>query len=456
MARLERRAVVIGASMAGLLAARTLSDHYDRVTLVDRDEMPALPVNRGGVPQGRHVHGLLSSGLAVVERMFPGTTDDLVARGAQLGDAQQDARYYFGPAPLAAGRAGLPALGVSRPLLEWYVRRRLLSTPVTVQEHTSVLDLAFTADERRVDGVIVTDRDSGTPHLLPAHLVVDASGRTSRTPEWLERRGYLAPHEDVRRIDKRYATRTFRHPRGADEPVVTAVPASPVLPRGGLAIANEDDVLMTCLVGRDGERPPMELEAYRAWARTLASPVLADLLDGLVPLDEGLAYRFPANRRRQYEQLTRFPRGLVVTGDALCAFDPVYGQGMSVAALEAELLGRCLAEGVTGLARRFHEGAAAIIDTPWAIAAGPPTDRRPSLRERLASGYLRRLVGAAAHDRELATAFLRVNHLVDTPADLQRPRVALRVLRSIVRSPAAGGRDSDRSRSHEPVGSRSA
>ena len=206
--------MVIGASIAGVLAARVLAEHYDRVTLVDRDEMPSRPVIRGGVPQGRHVHGLLSTGLSVIEAKFPGATEDLVARGAQLGDAQADGRYFFGPEPLAAGHADLPALGVSRPLLEWYLRHRLLRDfPVTLRDRTSVLDLAFSSDERRVVGLIVSDRDAGTPQLLPALLVVDASGRASRTPEWLERRAYAAPVEDVRRVDKHYATRAFRHER---------------------------------------------------------------------------------------------------------------------------------------------------------------------------------------------------------------------------------------------------
>jgi 2-polyprenyl-6-methoxyphenol hydroxylase-like FAD-dependent oxidoreductase len=429
----DRHAVVIGASIAGVLSARVLAEHYDRVTLVDRDEMPSRPVFRGGVPQGRHVHGLLSSGLGVVERMFPGATDDLVARGAQLGDAQADGRYHFGPRPLAMGDGDLPALGVSRPLLEWYLRRRLLRDyPATVQARTSVLDLAFSADERRIVGLVVTEWDEESPHLLPAELVVDASGRTSRTPEWLERRGYDAPPEDVRRADKHYATRTFRGARRLGDPIVLTAAASPALPRGGVMIAQEDDLWTVSLVGLAGERPPLELEEFRTWARSLVSPALADQMERVVPIDDGVRFRFPANRRRHYEHLTRFPRGLVVTGDALCAFDPVYGQGMSVAALEAGALDRCLAEGALGLARRFHGVAAKTIDTPWTIAVGGggPTDGPSLMRDRLIQQYLARLIDAAAHDPALAKAFLRVNHLVDRPQDLIRPSVARRVWRA--------------------------
>ncbi len=450
MASTNQHAVVVGASIAGVLAAKVLAGHFERVTLVDRDEMPREPVTRGGVPHGRHVHGLLSRGRAVIEDMFPGTTADLVARGALLGDAQANGRYHFGAQPLAEGHADLPSLAVSRPLLEWYVRHRLLRDErVAVVEHTSVLDLAFTADERRVNGVIVTDRDGGMPRMLAADLVVDSSGRTSRTPEWLERRGYAGPPEEVRRIDKHYATREFRRTPDSGQPIIRTVAARPGQPRAGIILAREGDRWAVSLMGADGLQPPLELEDFRAWARTLDSPELADAIDGLVPLDEGARYRFPANRRRRYERLRDFPTGLVVTGDALCAFDPVYGQGMTVAAVEAEELGLCLADGGTeSLAHRFHKRAAAHIDTPWMIAAGgaPPSGRRVPVRRRLLDAYLARLVRAATTDPVLATAFLRVTHLVDRPQDLMRPALAVRVLRGHVTSAAPAGdmRQSDR------------
>ncbi|MET0524912.1 MAG: FAD-dependent monooxygenase [Nocardioides sp.] len=431
MASTNQHAVVIGASIAGVLAAQVLAGHFERVTLVDRDEMPREPDPRGGVPQGRHVHGLLSRGREVMERMFPGATADLVARGGVLGDAQADGRYFFGPRPLAAGTANLPILAVSRPLLEWYLRHRLLhDSRVEVLEHTSVLDLAFSADGARVRGVIVTDRDAGSPRMVAADLVVDASGRTSRTPEWLERRAYAAPPEEVRRVDKQYATRMFRRTSEPGQPLVRASASGPGFPRGGIMLAREDDVWMVSLAGRNGEQPPLELEEYRAWARTLATPELADAIDTLVPLDDGVRYRFPANRRRRYERLRDFPAGLVVTGDALCAFDPVYGQGMTVAAIEAEELGHCLdGGGLHDLPQRFHRRAAAHIDTPWTIAAGAPTDGRVPIGRRLVDAYLARLIRAAADDAVLANAFLRVNHLVDRPQDLMRPALARRVAR---------------------------
>ena len=149
-----------------------------------------------------------------------------------------------------------------------------------------------------------------------------------------------------------------------------AVAATPAVPRGGVMVAQEGDRWTVSLSGRQCTRPPTDLDGFIAYARSCVSPAIADAIEGLTPLDEGMTYRFPANRRRHYERLTEFPEGLLVTGDALCAFDPVYGQGMTVAALEAKELGRCLAEGRTDLARRFHGLAAEHIDTPWTIAVG--------------------------------------------------------------------------------------
>lgn len=426
-------AVVIGSSIGGILAARALRGHVDRVTLVDRDELPLEPVTRGAVPQGRHTHGLLGRGREIIEEMFPGTTADLVARGASSGDLQETGSWCFPDGTLATGPSGIVGLAVGRPLLEWYLRHRLLEDPaVEVLQRTSVLDLALVADESRVDGVIVADRDGGEPRLLPADLVVDASGRTSRTPEWIERRGYAVPPDEVRRLDKHYATRTFRRDPADGAPVVTAVVSLDPTARSGIMLAQEGERWTVSLAGTGASgRPPLDLPGFTAFAATLGSPAIAERLAGLHPLDDGASYRFPANRRRRYERLDRFPEGLVVTGDALCAFDPVFGQGMTVAALEAHELGACLVEGRTGLAARFHRRAAAHIDTPWGIAVGAaPAPVR---------AYQRRLLAAAAHDTTLTTAFLRVNNLLDPPTALMRPAVLWRVARGSVRARRLGG-----------------
>ena len=442
MTRAER-AVVIGGSIAGILAARALREHVEQVVILDRDDMPSRPDQRGGVPQGRHAHGLVARGLQLVEEMFPGVTDTLVERGARVADVGHDAVWCFGDRPLASFDTDLRMLMVSRPLLEWTLRQRLLVDPgVELREDASVLDLRFSRDAKRVDGVVVRGRDGGHSVVLDADLVVDATGRASRTPAWLESHGYPVPIEEVRRVDKRYATRRFVS--GPDTPTAVAVGAGPGLPRSGIMVQVEGGQHVVSLVGMLGTRPPVAAAGWQRYARTLANPALADALDGMVAIDEAVTYRFPANRRRRYERLDRFPDGLFVTGDALCAFDPVYGHGMSVAALEARELSLVLGAGGADLSRRFHRRAARHVDTPWTIATGHLPDERGRVarRSRLFSAYLRTLLRAGSSDPELAHAFARVSHLVDPPTTLTTPGRLSRVLTGSRLS----GRRTDRSR----------
>jgi 2-polyprenyl-6-methoxyphenol hydroxylase-like FAD-dependent oxidoreductase len=446
------RALVVGSSIAGLLAAQALSEAYAEVVVLDRDELPYGPVPRGGVPQIRHAHGLLAGGREAMEELLPGLTADLVGAGAIVGDAQEALHYYVGTGRYATGTSGLTAVVASRVLLEWTIRRRVAQTPgIVFYDRSSVLDLTFSADGRRVTGVVVASVDRpGSPRRLEADLVVDATGRTSRAPEWLERRGFQPPEEERVRCDISYATRRFRRRAGdAGTALALLQPASAAVPRSGVLIAQENDEWIAGLVGYHGVRPPTELPAFLAYARTLEASAMAEVLERLEPLDTGCTYRFQASVRRRYERLLDVPEGLLVIGDALCSFDPAFGQGMSVAALEALALRTTLGEGHADLARRFFARAAHYIDTPWQIVVGgmPPapgdTARKP-FPERLLGSYLTALRHAAVDSPALARAFLRVAHMTAPPQSLMAPRYAVRVLgravlnRAAVAGPAPG------------------
>lgn len=436
------RAVVIGASIAGLLAARALTETYAEVILVDRDELPYGPVARVGVPHARHAHAMLACGSAVIEELFPGIADQLVALGAGTGDIQEKTRMYAGPRPMAAGHVGFTALAVSRPLLEWTIRQRVAALPgVTFYDRTSVLDLAFSNDLTRVTGAVVTSLDgAGRKRVLEADLVVDASGRTARTPEWLERHGYAPPEEERVRVDYTTATRRFRRRSLTDTGGALAIThgAGPGLPRGGIVLYQEGDVWTVTLGGYAGQRPPTELRAFQAYSRTLCAPVIADIAESLEPLDDGIAYRFPADVRHRYERMDRFPDGLIVTGDALCAFDPSLGQGMSVAAAEALALRNELRRGRKELAKRFFTGAAVHVDTPWTVvvgngAAAAGIELNDPAPTRLVKRYLTSVRKAAVDDPVVAGAFLRVAHLIDRPEHLLSLPIAARVGSSATR-----------------------
>jgi 2-polyprenyl-6-methoxyphenol hydroxylase-like FAD-dependent oxidoreductase len=439
------RAVVLGASMAGLLAARVLADAYAQVTVIDRDDLPQTPMHRRGVPHGRHIHGLLARGQQALEELFPGFTAELVAQGVPAGDLLANGRLYFSGHRLRQAHTGLMVLSASRPMLEGHVRARVRALPnVRFIDRCDVVGLATTPDGRRVTGARVLRRaDGSAEELLAADLVVDATGRGSRTPAWLEALGYPRPPKEQVRIGLGYATRIYRQRPGAlggDLAVLQA--ATPQHPRTGALQVLEGDRWLLTLAGILGDHPPTDPDGFLAFARSLQFPDLYETVRDAEPLDDPVSFRFPASVRHRYERLDRFPDGLLVVGDAVCSFNPVYGQGMSVAALEALTLRRHLQRGIQPQPRRFLRDLARLVDVPWDMAAGgdlvfPGVPGRRTLKVRLVSAYLTRLHAAAAHDAHLATTFVRVAGLVAPPQSLLRPGIVVRVLRNGL-GPAAG------------------
>jgi 2-polyprenyl-6-methoxyphenol hydroxylase-like FAD-dependent oxidoreductase len=438
------RAVVLGASMAGLCAARVLADAYGQVTVIDRDELPETPMHRRGVPHGRHIHGLLARGQQALEELFPGFTAELVAQGVPTGDLLADTRLYLSGHRLRQAHTGLVVLSASRPVLEGHVRARVRALlNVRFVDRCDVVGLA-TLDGRRVTGARVLRRaDGSAEELLGADLVVDTTGRGSRTPAWLEALGYPRPPKEQVRIGLGYATRIYRQRRGAlggDMAVLQA--ATPQHPRAGALQVLEGDRWLLTLAGILGDHPPTDPDGFLAFARSLRFPDLYETVRDAEPLDDPVPFRFPASVRHRYDRLDRFPDGLLVMGDAVCSFNPIYGQGMSVAALEALTLRGHLERGTQPQPRRFFRNLARVVNVPWDMAAGGDlvfagVQGRRTWKARLVNAYIARLHAAAANDASLASAFVRVTGLVAPPQTLLRPDVAVRVLRGSLH-PAKG------------------
>jgi 2-polyprenyl-6-methoxyphenol hydroxylase-like FAD-dependent oxidoreductase len=442
----RRHAVVIGASIGGLLAARALAGVYERVTVLERDTFPAPGEPRKGVPQGRHPHAFLARGREIVEGFFPGITRELVADGALLGDAVRDARWFLDGGYHCRFTSGLLALAITRPRLEARVRARLLELPgVSMLEGRAVEGLVANESATRITGVRARRLGSGTTDVLPADLVVDAGGRGSRTPMWLAALGYATPEEELVHIGVGYTSRFYRRTPdhlGGDRAVVIGASPAGRTRRCGFMVAQEGGTWLVMLGGYFGDHAPADASAFLAFAASLPIPDIHDVIKDAEPVSSFATYTYPASRRRRYERLSRFPEGLLAVGDAIASFNPLYGQGMSVAALEAVVLRRCLAEGSTHLGSRFFKRAGRVIDLPWSIATGgdlrlPEVEARRSARVRLTNSYLGRLQVAARHDPVVTPAFHRVTNLVSPPSSLLRPGIMMRVLRGSVRS----GRD---------------
>lgn len=445
-------AVVIGAGIAGLLAARVLSGHFSRVTVVDRDVLAQGPHFRRGIPQSRHQHIFLPRGRQIAERLFPGFESGLVAAGAVPMDLAGDG-HWLTPCGMAPRfNSGIGLLGCTRDLLEWVVRERVASLPnVRFVDRTDVARLLPGA-ARMVGGVATRPHGSGgegCEGLLPASLVVDASGRNSRAPQWLQSLGHVPPEETAINAHPGYATRLFERPTDVqyDWTFLLLQTAPPDHSRGGALLAVEGGRWMCSLIGLGSDHPPTDEAGFLAFARSLRSSLLYEAIKGARPLSSIHGFRKVENRRRRYDRLANQPGNLLVTGDAVCAFNPIYGQGMTAAALGAEILEGCL-DGWRGdgdLARRFQRRLARATATPWMLATGEDL-RVPEVEggaigpsTRLAQHYFDRVLALSLRDLALRRALLEVFGMVRPPSALFSPSVLAKVARGIF----AGHRDMD-------------
>lgn len=441
MARIGEHAVVLGASMGGLLAARVLTEFYDGVTVVERDVLTTTPDARRGVPQSRQPHVLLARCGQIVEELLPGILDEMVADGAHRWSEGDMSRFHvmFGRHLLVRDAmlpdpASLINYFASRPFIECHVRRRLRALPnVTVRDGEDLVDL--TADGRRVTGAVLRRHGSGQETKLDAELVVDATGRGSRTPFFLEALGYGRPVEDELSVRVAYASMPVRIPDGTLREHMFSRLFEPGRPRGFVMFHCERDTWVVGAATLGGVEPPQNraglLKAGRGMvpARALAAAHTAEPLAGVS------VHRFPANRWRRYDKMGRTPDGLVVLGDAVCSFNPIYGQGMTIASIESLILRDCLRRGDGDLPRRFHRAAAKKVRVAWQTAVGsdlalPEVDGARPVTTRVTNAFLDRVLTSAESDPFVAQEFLRVVGMVDGPGRLLRPAMLYRVAKS--------------------------
>jgi 2-polyprenyl-6-methoxyphenol hydroxylase-like FAD-dependent oxidoreductase len=432
-------AIVIGGSLAGLMAARVLSDHYARVTMIERDPLHDVAEARKGQPQARHLHGLLAAGLDTLTHYFPDLKRGLEEQGVLFADMGQLMRWYAFGGYRLQHPSGLIGATMSRPLLEWQIRQRVVALPnVQVMDECSVVRLLTEGEPKRVAGVESEARNAGGPRqMLPADLVVDAMGRGSASPKWLTEMGYDAPQATEIKVNVGYATRFYRRSveDGVELQTLMVSPEPPHDKRGGFVFPVEGDRWIVTLGCWAGDYPPTDEAGFLAYARSLAVPDIYDLISTLEPLSEIQPYRFPANLRRHYEKLAHFPEGYLVMGDAVCSFNPVYGQGMTSAAMQAAVLDRVLHSAPSSgeLARRYFKAAAKVVDIPWQLAVGEDFRYRetsgPKAPETdFINRYVARVHRATHSDPVVYDAFLQVMNLLKPPTSLLHPKIMWRVL----------------------------
>jgi 2-polyprenyl-6-methoxyphenol hydroxylase-like FAD-dependent oxidoreductase len=425
-------AVVIGGSIGGLLAARVLSEHGMRVTVVDRDEMPTEPVHRKGVPQSRHTHGLLARGFEIFEELLPGLGDDLVGRGALIQDMQRDVVWYSDGYRVRRAGSSLNVLLVSRPTLEAYVRARVTALPgVTILANTEAVGVY--EDKGRITGVRIAGPEQQTT-TLPARLVVDASGRSNRGPAWLGELGYPAVAEDVVRANLVYVSREYRRVPGAQDFTGIIHSHYPGNPVGSGTLAMDGNRWLVTMLGLADDAPPAIDGEFEDFAARMAGEELHRLVTTALPITELTRFRIGPSVRRRYERSDRLPDGFIALGDSLCCFNPAYGQGMTTAAMAAMWLRACLRKGADGITTRYFKGVTRILDVPWDITVGndlrfPEVTGPRTARLRILNAYMARLFRAASTDNVVGETFFRVANFLDGPQNLLTPRMLWRVWR---------------------------
>jgi len=434
----DKKAIVIGASMAGLLTARVLADHFEQVTLLERDEFPPPGANRKGVPQGKHTHVLLECGRQIMECYLPGLTEELTRLGAaNITDVSGDIRWFHNGGYHRPGVSGISGVGISRPTLEAAVRSRVLAlSNIEARQECNVQGLVTVADKSLVTGVRLEDRKAGgREETMKADLIVDASGRGSHSPAWLEKLGFCRPSEDEVRIGMGYTTCYYRRkPKDLGGLSGIVFLATPPGKRLAIMLAQDKERWVVTLGGYLGDHTARDYQSFLESAKRLPAPHLFNVIKDAEPLGEPVSYKFPANLRHHYEKLDRFPDGYLVLGDALCSFNPIYGQGMTVAAMEAATLGECLDSKQGDLAKPFFARISKLIDVSWEAAVGNDLGyheiegpRTPMTR--FLNWYIGKLHVAAHTDEQVSIAFLKVINMVAPPPSMLHPRILWRVLK---------------------------
>jgi 2-polyprenyl-6-methoxyphenol hydroxylase-like FAD-dependent oxidoreductase len=421
--------LVLGGSIAGLLAAAALAPHVESVTLVERDDL--LDPERRGVPQGTQVHALLGAGQQAMAELLPGIGEEFLAAGGTLIDSPH--RVAIFGAHGWAGRMPSRAQVVfsRRPVLETVVRRRVLALPNVVPVAGVVTGLL--GDRNRIRGVLL---QGAAP--LEADLVVDATGRNSKAVEWLAGYGFPAPAVKELRSYVGYATATVSLPSDVFPSGVAGILSHPHpgALRGAAVVPCDNGLYQLAALGMMRADPPKDWDGFLAHLAAAPSPLIAEIARKAEVVEPPTVYKVRGSQRRMWEELPAHPEGFLAIGDSVMSFNPLYGQGMSVAACEALVLRRLLADaGVSGgLGARAQAGFTEVVDTVFHMVVNldahyPGAELVgvvPPAPDAVAFG--RALSQLATEDAEVALALKYAGHYFDTSA-LRAPEVAAKVHR---------------------------
>ena len=430
---LGKKAVVIGGSIAGLLAARILSDFFEEVFIIEKDQKNEKDLTRTGVPQGSHGHALLKSGEEILSELFPGIVEELIADGSVKSDFTSKMAWNHHGSWKMKFHAGVSIIQQSRPFLEWHIKRRLAMIPnINFLTGTKVHELHINSDSNKVIGVAL-QQEGALATFHEADFVVDASGAGSSASNWLKQLGFETPKKTEVSVNLFYASRIYSSLSSNNEDWgnLLVYPNPPLQNRGGSISPIENGRWMVTLLGYGVQQPPRNGDEFLQYAQSLEQPDVYEAIKNAEPETDVSIYRFPALRRFHYEKLKRIPNGLIVLGDAFCRIDPVFGQGMSIAALEAIALKKELEKAQHNntfhqISKNTHRAFSKIIDVPWLIALAEDfrfthTSGAKPIGLPLLQWYVKRVILACATNQKVYKRLINVLQLKAHPISLFNP-----------------------------------
>ncbi len=447
----SKHTVVIGGSVAGLCAARVLSDCFERVTLYERDPLPEEPVNRSAIPQGQHVHLLMARGAEELEKLLPGLLDDLTSAGVPVVENEPESIHFTAAGHvLGTGKtleSNYTAYVPSRAQLEWQIRRRVTMSPRIEIVQRGVAHPQFDSEAGRVTGVVLDDGE-----IVDADLVVDASGRGSRLPTWLQEWGYDKPREDYVKVGVSYASHRVKIPAGLIAEKMVLVGAADDRPLGMGMLFHEDGIWMVTTFGVAKAEPPKDFAGICDLADKILPPHVSAALRAGEPVGTMNFHRYPTSKWRRYDKLERLPEGIFPLGDAVVSLNPTFGQGVTMAAIQAGNLRAVLAGGGQDVASRLARITAKAAFPVWTMNAvadlrGHGAEGPEPWWYRPLYGLFEQFLGAAESDPVLAEWFLRRTALLDSLHMAPSPRIVGRAVRHNLRAWLA----ERRTRAEQPV-----
>ncbi|MDB5054451.1 MAG: monooxygenase FAD-binding protein [Bacilli bacterium] len=421
--KLHKHAIVIGGSMSGMLAAKVLSGHFEKVTILEKDNIPEHPVYRKGVPHDRQAHIMNMKGEMIISKYFPGFYEEINKEIFKFG-TKDLCFFHYGSWKLRC-KTKVTNHFMSRPFLEHHIRRRLLQlSNIFFMQKYEVNELIIDRKKNEVLGVLLKNQQ-GAFEKLHADLVIDASGRNTKVPGWLESEGYPKINEEKLEIDIGYSSQVFPRSQEYDFSVMSIYPKAPNGTKMGVIYPIEGNRWLVGIVGLLGNYPAHTNEGFLEFVKSLDRPDIYNIIRNQSPLSSVSTHRFPSNLRRYYERSSKLPINLVVVGDALCSFNPIYAQGMCVAAMESELLDELLFRKSTfrNFSDYYFKKVSKIIDVAWLASVSedlryPNITGRRSLKIKFLNWYMAQIFELASIDSRICSTFYEVQSFIKKPAHL--------------------------------------